>query len=85
MEVGDEGGGERRGVDGGGAAGVDRRAVEAAVLADCGGGAARHGLAALAGEDRVAARLSPPALVPRSECPSSSSSCSSLLLLPSRS
>lgn len=33
------------------------------VLADCGGGAA--GLAALAGEDRVAARLSPPALVPR--------------------
>lgn len=56
------------------------------VLADCGGGGgAATGLAALAGEDRVAARLSPPALVPRSECPSSSSSCSSLLLLPSRS
>jgi hypothetical protein len=47
------------------------------VLADCGGGAgggggAATGLAALAGEDSVAARLSPPALVPKSEWPRSS-------------
>lgn len=45
------------------------------VLADCGGGggkgggAAAAGLAALAGEDSAAARLSPPALVPKSEWP----------------
>ena len=46
------------------------------VFADCGGGggaaggglgAAAAGLAALAGEDSVAAKLSPPALVPKSE------------------
>jgi rhamnogalacturonan I rhamnosyltransferase len=45
------------------------------VLADCGGGGAAGGggggaaagLAALAGEDSVPARLSPPALVPKSE------------------
>jgi hypothetical protein len=42
------------------------------VLADCGGkggAAAASGLAALAGEDSLAARLSPPALVPKSEWP----------------
>ena len=44
------------------------------VVADCGGGgkgggAAAAGLAALAGEDGLAARLSPPALVPKSEWP----------------
>lgn len=42
------------------------------LLADCGGGGggvgAAAGLAALAGEDSVAARLSPPALLPKSEC-----------------
>jgi rhamnogalacturonan I rhamnosyltransferase len=42
------------------------------VLADCGGGSggggAAAGLAALVGEDSVAARLSPPVLVPKSEC-----------------
>lgn len=42
------------------------------VFTDCwggsGSGGAAAGLAALAGEDRVAARLSPPALVPRSKC-----------------
>lgn len=41
------------------------------VLPDCGGGGggvgAAAGLAALAGEDSVAARLSPPALVPKSK------------------
>ncbi|WVZ72415.1 hypothetical protein U9M48_020880 [Paspalum notatum var. saurae] len=45
------------------------------VLADCAGGgagkAAASGLAALAGEDGAAARLSPPALVPKSGCPRS--------------
>jgi hypothetical protein len=45
------------------------------VVADCsggggkGGGAAAAGLAALAGEDNAAARLSPPALLPKSEWP----------------
>jgi rhamnogalacturonan I rhamnosyltransferase len=42
------------------------------VVADCGGkggGGAAAGLAALAGEDSAAARLSPPALVPKSEWP----------------
>jgi rhamnogalacturonan I rhamnosyltransferase len=42
------------------------------VVADCGGkgsGASAAGLAALAGEDSFAARLSPPALVPKSEWP----------------
>ncbi|GJN05696.1 hypothetical protein PR202_ga23349 [Eleusine coracana subsp. coracana] len=42
------------------------------VLADCGGGGpgsgAAAGLAALAGEDSVAARLSPPVLLPKSKC-----------------
>jgi hypothetical protein len=38
------------------------------VLADCAGGVAAAGLAALAGEDSVAARLSLPVLVLKSEC-----------------